>query len=87
MALSLPKTPKALKSLAIYLLPRRRVAGMLAFLSALFCWFAGRFGSRIELEFEVIALRHQLGVLAASGPAVRDSSPMLSRHLKASSFK
>ncbi len=36
---------------------------MLAIISAFFSWLAGRFHSRAVLELEVIALRHQLGVL------------------------
>jgi hypothetical protein len=36
---------------------------MLAFISAVFSWLACRFRSRAELEFEVIALRHQLAIL------------------------
>src|ERR1700693_3808650 len=41
----------------------RSVTGMLAFNSALLSWLAGRFRGRVELELEVIALRHQLAVL------------------------
>jgi hypothetical protein len=41
---------------------------MLAYISALFSWLAGRFSSRVELELEVIALRHQLAVLRRQGP-------------------
>jgi putative transposase len=41
---------------------------MLAYISALFSWLAGRFRSRVELEFEVIALRHQLAVLRRQRP-------------------
>jgi putative transposase len=36
---------------------------MLVYISAVFSWLATRFGSRMELELEVIALRHQLAVL------------------------
>jgi hypothetical protein len=43
--------------------PGRSVAGMLAFIKALFSWLDCRFRSRMALEFEVIALRHQLAVL------------------------
>ncbi len=39
------------------------VTGMVAFVSALLSWLAGRFRGRVELELEVIALRHQLAVL------------------------
>jgi putative transposase len=41
---------------------------MLAYVSALFTWLAGRFRSRAELELEVIALRHQLAVLRRQRP-------------------
>ena len=41
---------------------------MLAFISALLSWLAGRFRSRAELELEVIALRHQLAVLRRQRP-------------------
>jgi hypothetical protein len=41
---------------------------MLAFSSALLSWLAGRFRSRVELELEVIALRHQLAVLRRQRP-------------------
>jgi putative transposase len=41
---------------------------MLANISALFSWLAGRFHGRLELELEVIALRHQLAVLRRQGP-------------------
>jgi putative transposase len=47
---------------------RRSVAGMLAFMSALFSWLACRFRSRADLELEVIALRHQLAVLSRQHP-------------------
>jgi hypothetical protein len=36
---------------------------MLAIISTLFSWLACRFRSRVELELEVIALRHQLALL------------------------
>ena len=36
---------------------------MVAHISALLCWFACRFQNRLELELEVIALRHQVAVL------------------------
>jgi len=48
--------------------PRRSVAGMLAFISAFFSWLAGRFRSRAELELEVFALRHQLAILRRQRP-------------------
>jgi hypothetical protein len=35
---------------------------MLAFTLVLFCWLACRFRSRLDLELEVMALRHQLAV-------------------------
>ena len=41
---------------------------MLAYISALVSWLAGRFCSRAELELEVIALRHQLAVLRRQRP-------------------
>ena len=41
---------------------------MLAFISALLSWLAGRFRSRAELELEAIALRHQLAVLRRQRP-------------------
>jgi putative transposase len=41
---------------------------MLAFISTLLSWLAGRFRSRAELELEVIALRHQLAVLRRQRP-------------------
>src|SRR5579863_5159289 len=41
---------------------------MLAFISALLSWLAGRFRGRAELELEVIALRHQLAVLRRQHP-------------------
>ena len=50
-------------------MPRRSVAGMLAFISAFFSWLAGRFRSRAELELEVFALRHQLAVLRRQRPS------------------
>jgi hypothetical protein len=37
-------------------------------ISALFSWLAGLFRNRAELEFEVIALRHQLAVLRRRHP-------------------
>ena len=49
-------------------MPRRSVAGMLAFISAFFSWLAGRFRSRAELELEVFALRHQLAILRRQRP-------------------
>jgi hypothetical protein len=42
---------------------------MLAFISELLSWLAGRFRSRVELELEVIALRHQLSVLHRQRPS------------------
>jgi putative transposase len=42
---------------------------MLAFILAFFSWLAGRFRSRVELELEVIALRHQLAVLRRQRPS------------------
>jgi hypothetical protein len=53
--LSLLKTRKAWKSLAIYLVGHT-VTGMLPFSSELLSWLADRFRSRAELELEVIAL-------------------------------
>jgi hypothetical protein len=41
---------------------------MLVFSSALLSWLAGRFRGRVELELEVIALRHQLAVLRRQRP-------------------
>src|ERR1700721_630282 len=41
---------------------------MLAFISALLSWLAGRFRGRAELELEVIALRHHLAVLRRQHP-------------------
>ena len=41
---------------------------MLAYISALFSWLADRFRSRVELELEVIALRHQPAVLRRQRP-------------------
>ena len=41
---------------------------MLAFISEILSWLAGRFCSRLELELEVIALRHQLAVLRRQRP-------------------
>jgi putative transposase len=41
---------------------------MLAYISALLSWLAGRFCSRAELELEVIAHRHQLAVLRRQRP-------------------
>jgi hypothetical protein len=41
---------------------------MLASVSELVSWLAGRFRSRAELELEVIALRHQLAVLHRHRP-------------------
>jgi len=41
---------------------------MLAFSSALLSWLAGRFRGCVELELEVIALRHQLAVLRRQRP-------------------
>jgi hypothetical protein len=41
---------------------------MLADISALFSWLAGRFRSRADLELEVMALRHQLAVLRRQHP-------------------
>ena len=49
-------------------MPGRNVAGMLAYISELLSWLAGRFPSRAELELEVIALRHQLAVLRRQLP-------------------
>jgi hypothetical protein len=36
---------------------------MLALISTLFCWLACRMRSRAKLEFELVALRHQVAVL------------------------
>jgi hypothetical protein len=44
---------------------------MLAYISALFSWLACRFRSRVELELEVIALRHQVAVLHRQHPGRR----------------
>ena len=66
-ALSLLKTREASKGLR-FILPGRNVAGMLAYISELLSWLAGRFRSRAELELEVIALRHQLAVLRRQRP-------------------
>jgi len=41
---------------------------MLAYISELVSWLAGRLRSRAELELEVIALRHQLAVLRRQRP-------------------
>ena len=41
---------------------------MVAYISELVSWLAGRFRSRAELELEVIALRHQLAVLRRQRP-------------------
>jgi putative transposase len=41
---------------------------MLAFISELLSWLAGRFRSRAKLELEVIALHHQLAVLRRQRP-------------------
>jgi hypothetical protein len=41
---------------------------MLASISALLLWLAGRLGGRAELELEVIALRHKLAVLRRQRP-------------------
>jgi hypothetical protein len=41
---------------------------MLASVSELVSWLAGRFRSRAKLELEVIALRHQLAVLHRQRP-------------------
>ncbi len=49
---------------------------MLAFISALLSWLAGRFRSRAELELEVIALRHQLAVLRRQRPGRAGLSPL-----------
>jgi putative transposase len=44
------------------------VTGMVAYISELVSWLAGRLRSRAELELEVIALRHQLAVLRRQRP-------------------
>src|SRR5208282_2811418 len=44
---------------------------MLTYISALFSWLACRFRSRVELELEVIALRHQVAVLHRQHPGRR----------------
>src|SRR5271163_4517826 len=44
---------------------------MLKYISALFSWLACRFRSRVELELEVIALRHQVAVLHRQHPGRR----------------
>ena len=49
---------------------------MLAFISELLSWLAGRFRSRAELELEVIALRHQLAVLRRQRPGRTRLSPL-----------
>jgi hypothetical protein len=41
---------------------------MLAYIRSVFFWLAGRFRGRMELELEVIALRHQLAVLRCQRP-------------------
>ncbi len=41
---------------------------MLTSISAFFSWLAGRFRSRVELELEVVALRHQVAVLHRQRP-------------------
>src|SRR6202051_4319762 len=41
---------------------------MLAFISELLSWLAGRFRNRAELELEIIGLRHQLAVLRRQRP-------------------
>jgi putative transposase len=41
---------------------------MLAYIPSVFSWLAGRFRGRMELELEVIALRHQLAVLRRQRP-------------------
>jgi putative transposase len=41
---------------------------MLAYILVVFSWLAGRFHRRMELELEVIALRHQLVVLRRQRP-------------------
>jgi hypothetical protein len=41
---------------------------MLALISTLFCWLAGRIRSRAELELELIGLRHQVAVLNRQRP-------------------
>ena len=46
----------------------QNVTGMLACISELLLWLAGRFRNRAELELEVIALRHQLAVLRRQRP-------------------
>ena len=43
--------------------PSRCVTGMVAFVSALLSWRAGRFRSRAELELKSFAPPHQLAVL------------------------
>ena len=44
---------------------------MLDYISAIFSWLACRFRSRVELELEVIALRHQVAVLHRQHPGRR----------------
>jgi len=46
----------------------RSVAGMHSLFSDLFSWLTCRFRGRVELELEVIALRHQLAVLRRQRP-------------------
>jgi hypothetical protein len=70
---SLVKTRKTSKSLAIYLAPPS-CRGMLALISELLSWLAGRFRSRSELELKVIALRHQMTVLRRQCPGPAPSS-------------
>ena len=41
---------------------------MLAFISELLSWLAGRFRNRAELELEIIGLRHQMAVLPRQRP-------------------
>ena len=44
------------------------VAGIHSLFSELFSWLTCRFRGRVELELEVIALRHQLAVLRRQRP-------------------
>jgi putative transposase len=52
-----------LKSVAIYTTGRK-----VTYIPSVFSWLVGRFSGRMELELEVIALRHQLAVLHRQRP-------------------
>src|ERR1700732_3446497 len=49
---------------------------MLAYISQVLSWLAGRFRSRAELALEVIAIRHQLAVLHRQRPGRTRLSPL-----------